>query len=347
MIRYLNITRYVIGIVLPLVCIMLGFEYSVIFVILALLILNNTLDDIFFYVGNNEVKDKLYEGGIISPVNGIVTKIEKGTKLFDNIIKEDVLTNVVYMSPFFEKMKENVKYTHISIFLNKLNHHIVVNPFDAQKIYKHYTDGSNEEMVLNGELVSNNKGEYLHNDSVVIDYGKCIVVLTLDKYISDYEVICKEGKKVGVVICKGSQCDIFIPNNSDILCKEGDVLNIYQTIVKGNKEEIKIKYSYIKESIKIGFLHSGGVCKIIWNNILKSFSTFKSIRLSIIVVLGMLLSLFIPYCLYASIIALYCFILERFYKNLMYATMNKIGLKKWMKTSYKQINKLSILWKKR
>ena len=115
MIKYINVTRYLVSILVPIVLLSFGLNYSVIAVVIILLFINNALDDIFFYAGNKDANESLYKGGIISPVNGVVTKIESDVKLFSNIKKQNVLTNYVYMTPFFEKKDGNYKHVESGI----------------------------------------------------------------------------------------------------------------------------------------------------------------------------------------------------------------------------------------
>lgn len=344
MITKANIIRYAISILILFIVLLYG-PYVAFLAAFILLLINNTTDDILFYNGNKYIKSDKYKGGIISPVNGIVTKVEKNVDLFGKVVKNDCLTSEWIID--VELPKKDIRCNHITIFLNKFNHHLCVNPFDIISTSKHYCNGEMKEMVNNGELIADNKGEYLNNDSLIIDYGKCYVVLTLDKYISKYIYLGSKQYSGGVLICKGSQCDIYVPAEKKFVCEVGDVVHVYQTIVEGEKEDIAPENkARLKEIAMKGISLSGGYKGILFSNIRKTLSTFSNMRITITLLLGMCLTVFDVNIMYLGILCFYSFVFERMYKNLMYAIMNSIGVKSWMIKSYGYINKMSKLWKR-
>lgn len=344
--KLFNLLRYTLSIVLPLLCIADPNEMFVVsFVLLAV---NNILDDVVFYYGNLCISTNGYLGGIASPVNGIVTKKEYGVDLFNDIAKIDPLTKekIFNVSGLTANDK---KYNHITIYLNKFNHHISINPSKLLKVAKHYRDGEMEDMVLNDNLIIEDGGSYLLNDCVIFKYENCYVVLTMDKYVSKYYLQSGVALSPACMICRGSQCDIYIPEDKNFICEKCDVVNVYDTIVRGCYRLLPTRINgYIKEINKSGVEIVGGFCKILFDNIKKTFSTFAIPIISIAIFTSTLIE--IIFCntsfFYIGSIIFYLFVFVRFYKHLMYITMNIIGYKEWMQKSYQVINKISKLWKK-
>ena len=345
MVKIINIVRYALSIVLPLLCLTQPIEMF--FVSFFLLAVNNIVDDIVFYYGNLGISTSGYFGGIASPVNGIVTKKEYGVDLFNDISKIDPLTKEKILNVSGLTANDNKKYNHITIYLNKFNHHISINPSKLLSVGKHYRDGEMEDMVIGDNLIIEDGGTYLLNDCVVFKYSDCYVILTMDKYISKYYLQSGVSLCPSCMICRGSQCDIYIPEGKRFICDKWDCVNVYDTIVRGGYQFLPIRInSYIREINKSGVELVGGFKKILLDNVKKTFSTFAIPTISVAVILSWLLMLLNVSFVYIASVVLYLFVLVRFYKHLMYSMMNMIGYKRWMQQSYQTINKISKLWKK-
>lgn len=345
MIKYINIFRYLILIVAPLFCItmpMIGIIAS-----LAVLWLSNYLDDIFFYLASKEVKNKsANEGELLSPINGIVTLVEKGVK-FCNIEKNDVIKQDDGLSYRIDDLF-NGRYDHVAVYLNKFSKHIVLNPSEVVSVYKHYSDG-NLEMVSGADLVSNNIGEYMNNDSIIIEYKDFVMVLTMDKFISKY-VLAQQPRDWFCLICRGSQCDFYFKENTFVYPRVGDCIDVYDVLAKvENARREYIVSDDVARIVDNAIRESGGFLGMAKDAWLKSVSTFNSASLMILVVIFPILFSLTPIqqvMSYVGFISIYLFVFVRFYRHMMYALMNVFGLKSWMQKSYNLINKVSLLWKK-
>lgn len=221
-----NIVRYVISIIVPLCFIYT--PYIALVVAFLLLVLNNVLDDVSFYYASKEVDGKQMSSQG-SPVNGIITDIEYGVPLFSHIRKSDVLTNGDCLE--IDKLQNNYdkvdcRWNHITIFLNKFSHHIIVNPTRVKSMKRLFADGRLEEMIVSGRLLPNANGEYRGNQAVIIEYTNMYAVLTLDKYVSRYIAVSRKQGEVGISILRGSQCDIYTKAAIDSSLKVGDVVQI-------------------------------------------------------------------------------------------------------------------------
>lgn len=349
MIKKVNIARYVLAIVMP--CFMLLHPIAGILACFGVLWLNNYLDDIFFYLSSLEVKNKSFTNPkMVSPVNGIVTLIERSVPVV-NLKKMDVLdtSHLPYEYDIIGMLAEKWKaYDHIAIYLNKFNKHIVLHPDKMVDMYRHYSDG-NLEMVTADELVSDNIGKYLNNDAVVVEYKDFIMVLTMDKYISEY-AICDESTGAMCQIMRGSQCDLYFKEGTFMYPKVGDRIDIYDSLANVNVCRLSYNIeSEVKERVKAIIESEGGYDGMAWTALKKSLSTFKCIWLLLLVVILPIMSYPIQYHTlfsYVGFSSIYLFLFVRSYRHLMYSLMNVFGLKDWMVKSYKFIGKAHKLWKR-
>lgn len=348
MTKYLNIIRYVAAIVVPLL--LVTSPISGILVSFVVLWLNNYLDDIFFYLSGLEVKNTSNNGlKLLSPVNGIVTLVEKGVSA-DLIVKNDVLEFLSspchsLIVPMGDKFK--AKYDHITIYLNKFNKHAVLNPSEVVAMYRHSSDG-NVEMVRSDELVANNVGEYLNNDALIVEYKDFFMVLTMDKFISKY-ILDFKGSDLCCQICRGSQCDLYFKENTFIYPKEGDCVDIHSLLaeVPGVKDSYNVEDS-IERMVDIAIEDAGGLVHMLTMSLKKTCATFSSLVMLLLVVILPSLASFTTLSTFAAYVgfsSLYLFLFVRSYRHLMYSLMNVTGLKTWMQKSYKLVNKVSVLWK--
>lgn len=349
MTKVVNILRYVLAILLPMT--MMMHPVAGILVCFGVLWLNNYLDDIFFYLSSLEVKNRDFTSSVmVSPVNGIVTQIERGVPIA-NLKKKDVLdtSHLPYEYDIVGILSEKWKaYDHIAIYLNKFNKHIVLHPDKMIDMYRHYSDG-NLEMVSADELVSDNVGGYLNNDAVIVEYEDFIMVITMDKYISEYS-LCDESKGVLCQIMRGSQCDLYFKEGTFLYPKVGDCIDIYDQLAQVNVH--RMSYNVEKEAeAKVNMIMNwqGGYTGMAKSALIKSLSTFKCMWMLCVVVILPLLSYAIPlhtFFSYVGFLSIYLFLFVRSYRHLMYSLMNVLGLKEWMISSYKFIGKASRLWKK-
>lgn len=351
MIKIANILRYVIAIVCPML--LLFHPIAGILTCFGLLWMNNYLDDIFFYLSSLGVKNAQNKGShLMSPVNGIVTKIEKGVEA-GLIVKNDVLGLVSgnkearLVIPIAENLK-NEKYDHIAVYLNKFNRHVVLNPSKVVAMYRHHSDG-NVEMVSADELVADNVGEYLNNDALIVEYDDFFMVLTMDKFISKY-ILGDNGSAVCCQICRGSQCDFYLRENTCIYPNEGDCIDIYSPLA-----EVPLLTEYynvendINGIVDVALKSAGGYFQMLEVALRKTCATFSSFVMLLLVVIVPSLASFTTLSTPASYVgfsSIYLFLFVRSYRHLMYSMMNVLGLKDWMVSSYKFIAKAHKLWKK-
>ncbi len=336
-----NIIRYILAFLVPLLLLPIGVKYAFIGALMCLL-LNNWFDDMIFYLGSRNVDLRKCKGGVSSPVNGIVTCIEKDVEMYHHLIKCDVLTNKKYIE--LTKRNNGERYNHISIFLNKLNKHVVCNVGDiVTNVFFYKADGENVEMVDNCNLMSDNKGAYLNNTFIELTYLNGIrVIVTMDKYISKaIGYFDHTNYGLELLICRGSQADIYIPKDIELDVKLYQKLDVFQTISKNRSKGVKLlKEKHYKDDVmycirKAGFTFLGSLK----SNALKTLETFKS--------KSIIAALLVSY-LFGNIdgilfILLYGFLIKRSTKMLMYSLMNIIGYKKIMTKVYRTVNKL-IVW---
>lgn len=345
-----NLARYIVSILLPL-C-LICYPLIAMGTTFCLLLANNILDSLMFYFANLEVsKIRFTKSGIISPVNGIVTLVENNVPLYYHVTKRDPLTKKELFKTVPHTTNDNRKFHHVAVFLNKFNHHVVLNISEVDKILQRI-QGENKVMVEDGELIADNEGEYIDNDTVYVKYryfsgtDEVFIVLTLDKYVSQYLIGREDIGHIGSIICRGSQCDIY--TTEPIACKEGDLLNIgdkiayCNTFTPNNVGEEEIEYIVSK-----GIALSGGVRDIVVSSFMNTIETFKSPFITATVILGVSLTPLSTMFSYVAFLGIYLFVYDRFFKHLMYALMNAIGYRPIMSKAYKVTHKLSILWKKR
>ena len=346
----LNILRYVISIVVPL-CLL---QYPLVALCSAvlLLFLNNVADDYSFYLASREVAGNKVSP-VSSPINGIITQIERNVPLFSHIKKTDVLTK----DEFFELTRIESKFekkpcawNHVTIFLDKFSHHVVVNPSDVKSMSRLFVDGRLEEMVVDGKLLADNSGTYLGNQAIVIEYEDMIAVLTLDKYVSKYTIEHYMQGMVGVNIFRGSQCDLYSKRELEHYAhSKGDVVHVGDTIFKMKPFDMICDIQPdLLNAVVTGGWKVAGRAKGIWKaNALKTVATFRNWFMFVTVVVGASLSYLSHPMAYVAFSCAYLFVFDRFYRHLMYALMNARGYKPWMSKSYKLIHKVSVLWKNR
>lgn len=346
MIKKINIIRYVTAIVLPLL--LMFHPIAGICVSFGVLWLNNYVDDILFYIGSLTVKTRSANPSVtLSPVEGIVTKIEYGVPI-KTILKKDVFSadEPLIIDLCRSMIGKSGMYDHIAIYLNKFSKHVVLHPGKMVRMYKHYSDG-NIEMVMPDELVSDNVGKYMGNDALIIEYADSYMFLTMDKYISEY-IVCNDDDGVCCLICRGSQCDMYF-KNATFMKRVGDCIDIYDTLAlaKTDRQHYLVERQ-IEASVSVAIKNAGGFLGMLLSSLEKTVSTLDSILMSMLVVfvpiLGHLIttsSLFT----YVGFSSIYLFLFVRSYRHLMYSLMNVVGLKEWMKKSYKTISKVSLLWK--
>lgn len=345
----LNIARYVVSIILPL-C-LLQYPLIAFGVAVLLLFLNNVADDYSFYCAGKETIGRKITA-VSSPVNGIITHIERNVPLFAHIRKEDVLTReeyfkVEYLASKYDKKHE--KWNHVTIFLDKFSHHIVVNPSKVKSMQRLFEYSRLEEMVVYGNLLADNLGKYLGNRAVIIEYEEMIAVLTLDKYVSKYLVGTDYEGSVGLNILRGSQCDLYSKRDIEHYShKNGDVVQIGDKIFKPSifDKEYTVHSNSVHSNIEAALKHIGGSKQIWETNVSKTLATFRSKFLLVTAVVGVSLSIISQPFAYVAFSSIYLFVFDRFYRHLMYSLMNARGYSLWMTASYRIIHKISVLWKK-
>ena len=343
MIKAFNLLRYLAAIVGPVI---VAFMYGIIpgvLCVITVLFLNNLLDDIVFYYGSAFVNTGRYYGGIPSPVNGIVTQVEYGVPMYHHITKTDVLTKEEILNAVHTEDTCKL-YNHVTIFLNKLNKHIVASIGDLVSMRSYTRFEGDDSMVESGELIAKNTGEYLKNTFVELEYRNGVrVIVTMDKYIS--RAVLSESDCLEMLICRGSQCDMYMPERFPINVVQWQNVDIYQT-VSSKTEYCKKKDSFeiFKEVMKCIKESGFNVTDAIVENLDKTLSTTTYNRLFVWVILCALLVNH-QASLMALFVYMYLFVFDRSVKNLMYSLMNVIGYKPFMTTIYKAINKITVYGK--
>ena len=348
--RAFNLLRYVVALALLIWSFFLPPVVTV-FVILILLAVNNCLDDVVFYHGSKQIDRDKYSGGVACPVNGVVTCIENDVPLMSHIRKCDYLEDKIILELDKEAEADAGKlYNHVTIFLNKFNCHAVTNIGSkiVREIY-HDKDGVLISMVEAGEMVTKLDGMFLNNSFIRTEYENGVVcVYTLDKFVS--KMLASDRREllgVDYFICRGSQCDIYIPSGMDFCVKKNQILHNLQTISKGAMVNTEIDYPEEAGALiaKDNCSHTG---HIISSNLKKTISTYSfrnPVVLSLLliaIVLGAIPSLSsIHGNLFALIVIEFftgLFALDRFFKNLLYAFFNIAGFKPSLAKFYKWIH---------
>lgn len=330
-----NVVRYIFAIFLPII-ILVNFGWlPFLLTIILCLYINNVVDDIVFYNGSKYVDCSVYDNGIPSPVEGVVTLIERCVPLYNHLLKKDVLSKEKLVSKGIS-IKDG-EYNHIAIFLNKLNKHLVASIGKTKCIKEYSFQGENVEMVCDGMLVSDNTGRYLKNTFVDIEYFNGVhVVVTMDKYISK-AVRPSNADMVEMLICRGSQCDIYVPAEMFPLVRCNEAIDVLQPLFHDfyikNYDANQIKAS-VEECIK----KSGFTIKeAILNNLKKTSKTIN--YNNTLLFISLIVALFCPLALSLSAY-LYLFLFDRSLKNYLYATMNVKGYKTWMTIIYNSFHKI-------
>lgn len=340
--KVFNVIRYVSAIALPIILLFnVGGLWFLVSVILCLY-LNNVIDDIVFYYGSKYVDTSESYIGVPSPVEGVVTLVERDVPLFNHLFKNDILTKEQLVEKGISIT--DGEYKHVAIFLNKLNKHLVASIGNLKSINEYSFQNGNVEMVSDGELISNNKGEYLKNTFVDLEYDNGVhVVVTMDKYISK-AIRPSKTELVEMLICRGSQCDIYAPAHMGILVECFNAINILQPLFldygKKNFDTFEIKEAVDECIMKSGF----NIKKAFLGNLRKTFSTVNYNYLWLAI--SLISALFSPLTLSLGLY-LYLFLFDRSLKNYFYATMNNIGYKSWMTIIYNSLHKIVIYGKQR
>lgn len=349
-----NLLRYILSLLLlaggAAASVLVGPIWGVI-TIVVLLYVNNCIDDAVFYQGSRIIRSHEYRGGVACPVNGVVTCIESDVPLMGHIRKCDSLDGDILLE--LASHGNGTRYHHATIFLNKFNCHAVTNigsPIVAQREYN--KDGEQIEMVEDGELITKIDGGFLSNSFIRADYANGVIaVYTLDKYVSKMiPSTTRELLGVDYFICRGSQCDIYIPTNMAFCVREHQLLVNLQTICEG--EQLAVPGDYRS---KVGTLIRADRCAdagfILWSNFKKTISTFGfSNRVILTIFVAAICWSGIdpttagsyPLIMVAAVTGL--FALDRFFKNLCYAIFNISGLNPSLAAVYRGLHR-TIGWK--
>jgi hypothetical protein len=348
--RAFNLIRYVAALALLIGCFFLPPVWSVlsIFVLLAV---NNCLDDFVFYQGSRSISRDRYSGGVACPVNGVVTCIEKDVPLMTHIRKCDYLDNGILLELDKEAESDGGRlYNHVTIFLNKFNCHAVTNIGSEIVREVHYgKDGELISMVEAGEMTTRLDGRFLNNSFIRTEYANGVVcVYTLDKYVS--KMIASDSHEllgVDYFICRGSQCDIYIPRDMEFCVTQSQILRNLQTISEGKATVADIDYPS-----KAGELIDRDPCSraghIILSNLRKTISTygFRNPFILVLLLASICLGAFPSLAgIHGNLFALVLieavtglFALDRFFKNLLYAYFNIAGFKPGLAEFYKKVH---------
>ncbi|MGV4414830.1 phosphatidylserine decarboxylase family protein [Chryseobacterium sp. T1] len=155
----------------------------------------------FFRVPNREILDHV--DNVIAPVDGKVVMIKEVFE--DEFLKEKCL--------------------QVSIFMSPLNVHICRYPVSGEVIYKKYHEGKylvawhEKSSTENERTTVAVKSAYNHN--VVFRQIAGYVARRIVYYCNTQDQ-AKAGHEFGFIKF-GSRMDVFLPLNTEILCKIGDV----------------------------------------------------------------------------------------------------------------------------
>ena len=348
--KIFNFIRYVIALGLLIWSFFFPPLVSVL-VILVLLAVNNCLDDVVFYQGSKSVSRSKYHGGVACPVNGVVTCIENDVPLMTHIRKCDYLDKRILLELDKEAGDDGGRlYNHLTIFLNKFNCHAVTN-IGSKIVREIYYDKDGEliSMVEPGEMTTRLDGRFLNNSFIRTEYANGVVcVYTLDKYVS--KMIASDSHEllgVDYFICRGSQCDIYIPRDMEFCVAQNQILSNLQTISKGAVTDTSIDYNAEASALidKDSCSHTG---HIILSNLKKTLSTYSFKNPVVLVLLLAAICLgAVPGLLpvHGNLFALVVlevftglFALDRFFKNLLYAFFNIAGFNPGMAKFYKLVH---------
>lgn len=341
MVERLNHIRYIVAVLLPLV--ILVYFNAQIFIIteLILLLINNIIDDVVFWYGSATFSIPEHKSEIMSPVNGTVVEINKKVRIFDHLTKVDIITSKELLKFINTGIQDDKSlYTHISIFLNKFNNHAVTNIGSIIKNVRLFNQqGELVEMVEDGSILPQKQGRYLNNSFVMFEYANgAKAVFTLDKYVSKYKIIDDKKSLIDMLICRGSQCDLYIPLCYEIEVSEGECIHNFQCISEELHDEIETN-QYKTRRVVLRIIRLLGVRpkSIILCNLSKTLQTnIVSNPLQCFVLI--LVAIFFPqYLLYVIALLLSCFYYEREGKHLLYTHNNRFGYSKILSNIYKSL----------
>jgi len=348
--RVFNLLRYVATLALLIGCFFLPPVFAVLG-ILVLLAVNNCLDDMVFYQGSKSIDRGKYRGGVACPVNGVVMCIEKDVPLMTHIRKCDCLEEGILLELDKEAEADGGQlYNHVTIFLNKFNCHAVTNIGSSiVREIQYNKDGELISMVEAGDMTTRIDGRFLNNSFIRTEYENGVVcVYTLDKYVS--KMIASDSREllgVDYFICRGSQCDIYLPQGMEFCVSPNQILRNLQTISEGPVIESDIDYT-----AKAGELIDRDPCShaghIILSNLRKTISTYSFRNPFIALLLLAAICLGSLPCIApvrGNVFALIVievftglFALDRFFKNLLYAIFNIAGFKPGLAEFYKRVH---------
>ena len=345
-----NFLRYIVSLALLLSSFFCPPVVAVL-TILVLLLVSNCLDDFVFYQGSKSISKEKYRGGVACPVNGVVTCLEKDVPLMTHIRKCDYLEEGILLE--LDKEAEADKgrlYSHATIFLNKFNCHAVTNI--GSRIIRELQYGKDGElisMVEAGEMVTRLDGRFLNNSFIRTEYENGVVcVYTLDKYVSKM-IASDRHELLGVdyFICRGSQCDIYLPQGMEFCVEENQILKNLQTVAPGPVIEADIDYRAQAGALitRDRCSHAGPIFR---SNLKKTLSTysFRNPFIIFLLLAAICLGAFpdllpCPGSLFALVVIEFftgLFALDRFFKNLLYAIFNLAGFKPGLAKFYKRVH---------
>ena len=347
---HFNLIRYILALVLLIGSFFLPPVWAVL-AIFVLLLVNNCLDDVVFYQGSKSIDRKNYAGGIACPVNGVVTCLERDVPLMTHIRKCDYLDPQILLELDREAEADGGRlYNHATIFLNKFNCHAVTNI--GSRIIRELQYGKDGElisMVEAGEMVTRLDGRFLNNSFIRTEYENGVVcVFTLDKYVSKM-IASDRHELLGVdyFICRGSQCDIYLPQGMEFCVEQNQILKNLQTVSPGPVIDADIDYRAQAGALitRDRCLHAGPILR---SNLRKTLSTysFRNPFVIFLLLAAICLGAFpdLSSC-HGSLFALVViefftglFALDRFFKNLLYAIFNLSGFKPGLAKFYKRVH---------
>lgn len=348
--RAFNLIRYVTALALLIGCFFLPPVWAVLSILL-LLAVNNCLDDVVFYHGSRSIDSGSYSGGVACPVNGVVMCIEYDVPLMTHIRKCDYLENRMVLELDREAGSDGDRlYGHATVFLNKFNCHAVTNIGSRiVREIQYDKDGELISMVEAGDMTTRLDGRFLNNSFIRTEYENGVVcVYTLDKYVS--RMIASESREllgVDYFICRGSQCDIYIPQGMEFCIRQNQILRNLQTICKGPRIESDIDYPSEAGKLiaKDKYSRAG---HIILSNLKKTISTYSFRNPFVLLVLlasiclgafpGLVSNCGTIFALIVIEVVTGLFALDRFFKNLLYAFFNVAGFKPRLARFYKQVH---------
>lgn len=336
--RTFNVVRYILAVELPIAFLLHCGAFAFLVSSVIILFLNNVIDDILFYHGSKKVKVIPDNYSILSPVEGVVTNVEHCVPLFSHLYKRDILTKEEIISKGISLGFGD--YNHVTIFLNKLNRHLVASVGKLKSMKQYSFQNGNVEMVEDGKLIADNKSIYLRNTFIELEYvGDIHVVVTMDKYISK-AVVPSNTEMVEMLICRGSQCDIYVPTvDSFVLVDKGSVISALEPLFDCYfYNEKEYDSTSIRKSVEECIAKSRFSIKGVFNeNFKKTLCTVNHnyFLLPVCALIALSCSVSLSIGLY-----IYIFLFDRSVKNFMYAMMNIIGYKEWMTKIYNSIHKL-------